>query len=285
MDNHVWKVIYQAIRRAERSIPRFGRGLVYNDGLIVAMYVWSVFHDRPLCWACDRRNYSSRFRPRKLPSVSQFCKRLKTDRCDAILQRVHAHVAEIESFTELSFIDGRVMRVGPYTKDREAKSGPAPGGMAKGYKLHAWGTEDGRIPIWSVMPLNVNEKTVAGALLRYERASGIVLADGNYDAGWLYDRVDEDGGQFITPLPKNAGQGHRRQSPARLRAAAFWPNLGGYVYRQRLGVERIFAHQSAFGGGLAPLPAWVRTLPRVRRWIGTKLIIYHARMQVRKAVI
>ncbi len=34
MDSHVWKVIYQAIRHAERSIPRFGRRPTYNDGLI-----------------------------------------------------------------------------------------------------------------------------------------------------------------------------------------------------------------------------------------------------------
>ena len=64
--------------------------------------------------------------------------------------------------------------------------------MAKGYKYHAWATEDGRIPVWSVMPLNVSEKTVAGEMLRYGRASGIVLADSNYDAGWLYDAVEND---------------------------------------------------------------------------------------------
>ena len=285
MDNHVWKVMYESIRRADRCIPRFGRRPRYSDGLIVAMYVWSVWHDRPLCWACDRQNYSSCFRPRRLPSVSQFCKRIKTGRCDAILQYLHERCSGMKSFTELSFIDGRAMRVGPHSKDHDAKSGPAGGGMAKGYKIHAWGTEDGRIPIWSVTSLNVSEKTVAGALLQYGRASGIVLADANYDAGWLYDRVSEDGGQLITPLPKNAGKGHRRQSPARLRAAAFSSNLGGYVYQQRLCIERTFAHQSAFGGGLAPLPPWVRTLPRVRRWIGTKLIIYHARMHVRRAVI
>ena len=223
MDSHTWKVIYQCIRRADRSIPRFGRRARYSDGQIVAMYVWSVMHDRPLCWACNRENYTSRYRPRRLPSVSQFCKRIKTDRCDAILQFIHEALSEIESFTELSFIDGR--------------------------------------------------------------ASGIILADGAYDSGTLYDQVDDDGGQLITPLPANAGKGHRRQSAARLRAIDLWHPLGGYVYRKRVGIERTFAHQPAFGGGLAPLPPWVRTLPRVRRWIGTKLIIYHARMHVRKAVI
>jgi len=285
MDSHVWKVVYQSIRRAERSMQRFGRRPTYDDGLIVAMYVWSVWHDRPLCRACNRENYASCFRPRKLPSVSQFCKRIKTERCDAILQYLHEHLSGMGLLTELSFIDGRAMRVGPCSKDREATSGHVSGGMAKGYKIHAWATEDRRIPVWSVMPLNVSEKTVAGELLRYGQASGIVLADGSYDAGCLYDRVNDDGGQLITPLPKNAGQGHHRQSHARLRAAAFWANLGGYVYRQRACIERIFAHQSAFGGGLAPLPPWVRTLSRVRRWIGTKLIIHHARMYVRRAVI
>jgi hypothetical protein len=285
MDSYVWKTVYQAIRDVDRVVPRRGRRKSYSDVLIVGMYIWSVWHDRPLCWACDRQHYASCFRPRRLPSVSQFCKRIKTDRCNRILQKVHERLARIDLMSELSFLDGRVLRVGPYTKDAGAKSGPAPGGMAKGYKLHAWGTRDGRIPIWSVMSLNVSEKTVAGELLRYQRANGIVLADANYDAGWLYDRVDDDGGQLITPLPKNAGCGHRPQSQARLRAAAYWPGLGGYVYGERLGVERIFAHQSAYGGGLAPLPAWVRTLPRVRRWVGAKLILYHARLTVRRAVI
>ena len=285
MDGHIWKEIYQAIRRADRSLARVGRRPTYTDGLIVGMYMWSVWHDRPLCWACDRRNYSSLFRPRRLPSVSQFCKRIHSERCDDILQYLQTHLAGLESFTELSFIDGRAMRVGPYSKDREAKSGFAPGGMAKGYKLHAWATEDGRIPVWSVMPLNIGEKTVAGEMLCYGRASGIVLADGGYDAGWLYDRVDNDGGLFITPLPKNVGGGHRPQSRARLRAATYWSNVGGYVYRERLRIEQFFAHLSAFGGGLGQLPPWVRTLRRVRRWIGAKLIIYHARLTLRKAVI
>ena len=284
MDSHQWKTVYQAIRSADRSVSRQGRRKRYSDVLIVAIYIWSVGHDRPLCWACDRRNYASCFRPRQLPSISQFCKRIKTERCDAMLQQVHEELAGIAWMTELSFLDGRSLRVGSHSKDADAKSGPVSGGMAKGYKLHAWATQDGRIPVWSVTSLNASEKTVAAELLRYQWPGGLLLADSNYDAGWLYDRVDAHGGQLITPLPANVGGGHRPQSTARLRAASFWPGLGRYVYRDRLAIERFFAHQSAFGGGLAPLPAWVRTLPRVRRWVGAKLIIYHARLRVRRAV-
>jgi len=285
MDSHVWRVVYRAIREVDRVLPRVGRRPVFSDVLIVAMYVWTVGHDRPLCWACDRRHYGSDFRPRRLPSVSQFCKRIKTERCDGILQAVHDRLARSDVGTQLSYLDGRALCVGAHSKDRDARSGPAPGGMAKGYRLHAWATEDLRIPIWSVVPLNVSEKTVAGELLNARRAVGVVLADSNYDAGWLYERVAERGGQLVTPLPENAGSGHRRQSPSRLAALHLWDALGAYVYRDRLKIERVFGSTCCFGGGLGPLPAWVRTLPRVRRWVGAKLIIYHARLALRRRAV
>jgi hypothetical protein len=285
MDSHIWSVVYQTIKEVDRAIPRCGRRPVYSDVLIVAMYIWSVGHDRPLCWACDRHHYGGMFRPRRLPSVSQFCKRIKTERCEAILQKVHEYLSCMEWPRQLSFLDGRAMRVGPYSKDRDAVKGPVPGGMARGYRLHAWATQDGRIPIWSVTALNVSEKTVAHEMLRYSRADNLVLADGNYDSGPLYDQVARDGGQLLTPLPANVGRGHRKQSSPRLLAAWAWKGIAGYVYRERLGIERTFAHTSAAGGGLSPLPSWVRTLPRVRRWIGAKLILYHARWVVRKKAI
>lgn len=285
MDSHVWRTIYQMILAADRSIPRFGRKPSYSDALIVGMYVWSVGHDRPLCWACQRKHYTSCFRPRKLPSVSQFCRRIKTSRCQRILQCVQDCLAQPSVRSEVSFLDGRALVVGAHSKDREARRGHAPGGFARGYRLHAWATEDGRIPVWSVTSLNVSEKRVAKEMLGFASLSGLVLADAGYDSGSLYDKVAERGMQLLTPMiRKNAGQGHRRQSHARLAAARAWHGIAGYVYRQRLSAEQFFGHQTTFGGGLGPLPAWVRTLERVRRWVGVKLIIYHARRALRKAV-
>ena len=284
MDSHVWRTVYQMIVAEDRSIPHVGRKPKYTDVLIVGMYVWSVGHDRPLCWACRRANYSSCFRPRKLPSVSQFCRRIKTSRCQQILQGVHDRLAQPNVVSELSFLDGRALVVGPNTKDREAHRGRVSGGFARGYKLHAWATEDGRIPLWSVMPLNVNEKRVAKELIVHGNLSGLVLADMGYDGAPLYDAVAERGMQLLTPMiKKNPGKGHRRQSPCRLAAARAWDGIAGYVYRERISVERFFGHQATYGGGLGPLPGWVRTLERVRRWVGAKLIIYHARLHLRRA--
>ena len=284
MDSHVWREVYQTIRRVDRGIPRLGRHPTYSDVLVVAMYVWSVAHDRPLCWACKRSSYGGCFRPRRLPSVSQFCKRLKSARCERILQAVHERTAHVEWEQEVSFLDGRALPVGPHSKDPDVRVGWKAGSFARGYKLHVWAAQDGRIPVWSVTPLNVNEKPVAHEMLRYRLADGLVLADGEYDSRDLYNLIAEDGGQFLTPLPRSAGQGHVPQSPVRNAAARAWTGIAGYVYRERHGVERIFAHISAFGGGLAGLPPWVRTISRVRRWVGTKLIIYHARWNVRKNV-
>jgi len=285
MDRHVWQLIYQTIRKVDRAVERMGRKpRAFSDVKIVAMYLWTVWHDRPLRWGCNKSHYTGYFRPYKLPSVSQFCRRVKTDRCQMILLGVHQTLTRRNHPLKLSFMDGRAMEVGPHSKDREATRGWGRGRMAKGYKLHAWATEDGYVPFWSVMPLNVDEKTVASELIQHAQPQEIVLADKQYDSGALYDQVAVTGGQLITPLPKNAGCGHRPQSPSRLLVAHAWQGLIRFIYRQRLTIERIFGYQASYGGGLGPLPTWVRTLDRARRWIGAKIIIHHARLRLNEAV-
>lgn len=287
MDSHDWKTVYQTIVSVNKSIPRYGRKPCYSDVLIVAMYVWSVAHDRPLCWACQREHYANCFRPRKLPSVSQFCRRIQTARCERILQEVYNQLVRINEGTAISYLDARPLVVGSCSKDTDAKPGRVYGGFARGYKLHALVSEDSRVLTWKVTSLNTSEMRVAEELIAStcgRTPLNLVLGDGGYDSGRIYDQVAAQGGRLLTPLPANAGGGHRRQSPSRLEAAQAWKGIAGYVYRDRLAVERCFAHQSAFGGGLGPLPPWVRTLPRVRRWVGTKLIIYHARKETIKAV-
>lgn len=283
MDSHAWREVYQTIRSVDRTLPRSKRRPVYSDVLIVAMYMWAVGHDRPLCWSCRRENYRSCFRPRRLPSVSRFSRRIRSERCEAILQGVYERLAGDGECTGESFLDARPLPVGACSKDADAKPGRVYGGFARGYKLHIVATESGRIPVWSVTALNVSEKRVAETLIHHARPQGLVVADGNYDSGTLYDAVAQYGGQLITPLPKHAGGGHRRQSPSRLALAQTEAGLRKRVYRDRIFVERVFSQQSAFGGGLSPLPSWVRTLSRVRRWVGAKLIIYHVRLVLRRA--
>jgi hypothetical protein len=148
--------------------------------------------------------------------------------------------------------------------------------------MHALAAKQGQIVAWRLTPLNRNDKPVAWELIEEARPQGVVLADGAYDSGALYDHVSKHRAQLLTPLPANVGGGHRPQSVARMAAARMWIDGAENLYRERLGIERIFSQQSSFGGGLAPLPAWVRRWPRVWRWIAAKLILYHARLALRR---
>jgi hypothetical protein len=51
---------------------------------------------------------------------------------------------------------------------------------------------------------------------------------------------------------------------------------------QRRAIERYFGHATIFGGGLAPLPAWVRRHHRVKRWLWAKLLINAVRIMLHK---
>ncbi|NLU22685.1 MAG: hypothetical protein GXW89_18555, partial [Phycisphaerae bacterium] len=66
--------------------------------------------------------------------------------------------------------------------------------------------------------------------------------------------------------------------PSRLRAIALWPTpFGQALYACRTSVERCFGNLVSFGGGLGPLPAWVRRPHRVATWVQMKIIINAAR--------
>lgn len=282
MDSHGWRILYQTIERAARALPAPPRRPRYSDVLIVAMLFWAVSQDRPMSWACDRSHYMGPFRPRRTPSVSQFSRRLRSERTRQILGGVYRCLAQPNRMTRLSCLDGRPLPVGACSKDDEARPGRVYGGLARGYKLHVLMTADYRVASWCVTALNVSEQTAAVALIREGPRLGLVLADGNYDSGPVYDAVAAQGGQLMTPVPAHAGRGHRRQSPHRLSGIDLYGDWGRYVYRERIRVEQGLAHMATFGGGLGPLPAWVRTLDRVRRWVGVKVVLYHLRRTLRK---
>jgi hypothetical protein len=302
MDRQVWTGVMAAVRRAARAIKRLGlagRKCLYPDRLTVAMYLWCVWHDRPLCWACDRSHYNTLFRPRKLPSVSQFTRRVKTDSVQRILRRVHDELSSAGLASPLSYLDGKPLVVGGASKDRDAARGYAIGGFAKGYKLHAWASEDGRIPLWAVTPLNTAEQSVAAELLcpnlpRWAMPPhAVIAADSNYDSAPLHKAVAPLDLCLLTPLRSQGrvknGRHHpvtlRQMGPGRRELVRIWaehPHLARYLLKDRTTIERVFSALTSWGGGLGPLPAWVRTLGRVRRWVGGKIILYHARLRVRK---
>ena len=302
LERDTWQIVVTSVRRAARVVKTSGRRPQYPNWLIVAMFLWAAWHDRCLSWACDRLHYNTLFRPRgRLPSISQFTRRIKTDACQAILQRVHDDLASRGIVSPLSYLDAKPILVSAVSKDPDATRGHISGGYGKGYKLHAYITQSRRILLWllwCVSPLNTDEKTVARELLvpllppPIDPRCAVTLADSNYDAAPLYKAFDahgDGGGQaLLTPLrgEQFVGPGGRHprtlQNMGQQRRASveLWqqhPDLVRHVIAQRNNAEGVFS-VLALVLGLHALPGFVRRIHRVRPWIGAKIILYHARL-------
>ena len=312
MDREIWAEVTGAVDRALRAVPAVGRRRrpVYSDRLVVRMLLWAAWHDRCLSWACDRAHYNTLFRPRALPSISRFGRRVKGARVRLVLQRVHDDLATrgtAAPFDCTSYVDGKALLVSPVSKDPDAGRGRAGGGFAKGYKLHAYVNEHRRVVVWCVTPLNGDEKVAAGALLGHvppgaaatdapstvARQAPMTLGDRNYDSAPLHRQFAERGRLLFTPLRGEqfvGPNGRARQTvtamgPARRAVVAAWadcPALSRYVMRGRNNAEGTFSVLS-LACGLDRLPGFVRRLPRVQYWVGCKLVLYHARLLAQEA--
>lgn len=314
MDRTIWNNIKAAVDQALRAVPgrRGRRKQLYSDRLIVLMLLWTVWHDRCLSWACDRAHYNTLFRPRKLPSVSRFGRRVKAEPVQEVLRHAHEALYRNGDGTVpppglLTYIDGKAVTVSPVSKDPDAGRCKVCGAFAKGYKLHAFVDERRRVQVWSVQPLNIDEKTVAAALLeRLPRGTGhtdtpaaiaaapaLTLGDSNYDAAPLHTAYAEHGRCLLTPLRCEQFVGpegrHPRtlanMGPARRELIEVWEHsadLASYVLKSRNHIEGTFSVLS-LACGLDRLPGFVRRLDRVTRWVGCKILLYHARLLAQEA--
>ena len=130
--------------------------------------------------------------------------------------------------------------------------------------------------------MNGNEKGLAKDLVGQLSYGGYLLADGNYDASYVYDAAFTQGYQMVAPFRKGKepGSGKHYQSPHRLRSIEIMrSNFGEVLYRARTAIERSFGNATSFSGGLGPLPAWIRGLERVRTWVWAKLLINAIRIE------
>jgi hypothetical protein len=298
MDREIWRAVVRAVDRACRSVKGPGRRPVYTNNLVAKLYLWSVWRNLSLSKACDpqRDQFNTLFRPRTLPSVSQFTRRVKSDALQEVLNHVHRQLVSCGIASETGYFDGKAMAVSPVSKDPDAARGHVSGGFAKGYKLHAYVNDRRRIVVWSVTPLSVDEKVVAmelcGHLPPPACGPALDLADSNYDSAPLHKRMAEADRLLLTPL---RGQGRvkdgghhpvtlRQMGPQRREAVEVWndhPDLARHVLKSRNNIEGVFSVMTVALGAGSP-PAHVRRLHRVRRWTGAKIILYHARLAVQE---
>lgn len=288
MEQSQWKLIVQIINRVCRLAGRLAKA-TYSDALIFKFYYWGVKHDRPMTWAVDPLHSNRLFRPRRWPSISQLNRRIASERFVRLALMIEAELRQTDLSQQIC-LDGKALCVSPVSQDRDAARGHIPGGMGKGYKLHAMVARDGKIADFSVRPLNCHEMPIAREMIaRIDRfASGTkVFGDGNYDSHVLHKEIDKRGGWLITRLRGRARHPVtlRQMGKARRDLIDLWDTHRQSMealYRKRDHIERIFGQLTCIPGLLSPLPAFIRGLKRVRRWVGAKITLYHARLEAKK---
>lgn len=284
MERQLWPLLYHELRAVGERVRQ--KSVQRQPWVIAAVLLWAAVHDRPVNWACDPANWqTTRLRPDPLPSAATVSRRARRAGFAVFLNALSERFRGSGWPGLVLAVDGKPLLVGGCSHDPDANYGRAAGHFAHGYKLHAiWGQRP--LPeAWEVTRLSEHEVTVAERLAGQLTGGGYVTGDGNYDASRLFDRFAERGYQLVAAQRKaNPGTGHHAQSAARLRGIELWQcPFGQAVYRGRVGIEGAFGNATSFAGGLGPLPAWVRRLGRVRRWVWAKLVINAARIRLRTA--
>lgn len=276
MERELWQALYRSARECSVAAPF--ELVRFYDHEIVGVYLWAVVHDRPVSWACKPENWPKHLWAGKLPSQSTMSRRLGTTEVQALLARLEGYWGALEGGGFVMLVDGKPLTIGTHSKDQDAAWGRAGRGMANGYKLHAiYGR--GPLPIdWELEPMNVSEPDVAARMISRLGREGYILGDKIYDSNPLHDVALSRGCQLVAQRKRpGTGLGHRTHSAGRLRSMALLETeFGQALYNHRDQIERQFGWLTNHGGGLGPLPAWVRTLPRVRLWVQAKLIAHAA---------
>jgi hypothetical protein len=255
----------------------------FGDHLVAKIYLYSVLKDRSVLFACDPENWDKKLFDEligHLPSQSTMSRRMRTIGVLQTLERAVQLLGEDHGESLVKIIDSKPLRVGNYSKDRDARRGRASGEMARGYKLHAI-SQANRLIHWTITSMNTNDQVAAQQLIPQLRGGGYLLADNAYDANKVHMMTQSMNHQLVAP-PRPTNQDVRdvrRNSTARLRSLdllnrRLYPDnrksFGQSLWQTRGQIERSFGH--AVMQGLSAPPPWVRTPRRIATWVSGKLI-------------
>jgi hypothetical protein len=297
MEGELWAALYPLVIEEDKRRRRRPR-VRYSDAIILLVALWAVLHDRPIGWACAARNWGAAL-PRPwvaLPSQGTMSTRLRTLSVQQLLEQVLLRLltvaAAVDGFCLCRRVDAKPLPVGAFSKDRDARRGHVSGGVTcKGYKLFGcWGASPVAPEVLVLGPMNESDQAGAMELIdRLQRlhggagtTGGYLLMDATHDTNPLHDYAGAHGFQAVTPRKEpGTGLGHRAHSPYRLRSiellegapATTLNDFGPAIYAHRGQIERDFGHMGSFGGGLQPLPNFIRRPRRVALWVIGKLIL------------
>lgn len=278
MEHQLWKAIVAVLATFDQ--PRRRRHNAFTDHDIVAIFYWAVIHDRPQCWACNKKHWPLHLRRRPLPDPGTLSRRLRSPRVVALLDQRERRVLAPREPGLYWMIDGKPLVIGGCSKDRQAGYGRAANSKAKGYKIHAVVAPDGAVACWRLSPMNGDERVMARRMLRDADIQGYVVGDSNYDSNPLHAVCDRREELFLIARRRKGpdhGLGRHKHSAGRLHSVKLTENplpaFADGLLASRNEIERRFGQMVNWAGGLSCLPAWVRTHRRVRRWVQAKMVL------------
>lgn len=292
MERELWRWIVGALKQLTPTRPR---NAVYTDQQIVAILMWAALHDRPISWACQRRNWPMQAWRRILPDQSTMSRRLRHPDIGNLLVALLMTLQRTWGAGEILVVDGKPLELSEHTRDPDAKTGRGAGRYAKGYKVHIILDAQSRAVIgYQTHPLNVAETTTAAQLLRCRHTrippGSLLLGDKAFDSNPLHGAAQRRGCQLIAPRKRpGSGLSTRRHHSHRFESMRFTEGADRELWihvlaPQRVQIERFFGTLSGSAAGLTGLPPWVRRLHRVRVWVAAKLAINAARIASRRGV-
>ena len=288
MERELWSELVALVTDAARDHHQRQRR--FTDEIIVLTWLWAVLHDRPILWATSCSNWPFYLRIRQRPTSSTMSRRLRSPSVLTLIKRVWDALPRVRDQDTTLIIDGKPLPVGGYTNDRDARTGRACGCFAWGYKLYLVLDEFSRVHAWKVQPMNISEQATAEELIPQAAISAgpdkWLLGDKIYDSNHLYNLAQEHGLRLLTQRMRTNDPIGPRQSEGRARAIAMLERPGTAeglkLFARRETIERFLGTLCCTGGGLGPLPGFVRGLERVRRWVGGKLLIHSLRRYLKR---
>lgn len=275
MEDELYKEVYRILKQTgNNKVPQRG---TYTDEDILLTYLWAVLHDRPVYWACKKKNWPIWYRRRPLPTASTMSRRLRTDLVQGLMRQLEQQLQRKFPVSLCRWIDAKPLPIGGNSKDEQSAFGRGAGCIARGYKIYAVADANQGFVCWTIRPMNQNEAKVAPYIIKRVETEGYLIGDNAYDKNNLYQVAAQSSIQLVAAQKNSRGIGHRRHSPHRLRARELLNHLFGQgLLVNRLGIERMFGNLTTFAGcGLGPLPHWVRTIFRVRLWVWAKMILFY----------
>jgi hypothetical protein len=268
---------------------RYTRNCKFSDALILFIWFFAVLGGVSPRHACIKKHWPICYRRLMFPSFSQLMRRLNEENISSHIDAINAEFKNQLPRTNQKIADGKPLLVGGYSKDPDAGEGHIPDGWGTGYKLHVLADSSGIIEQFSLTPLSGGESTALRKMLdKVDLTNATVRADNNYDSNRTYAAVADRGGRFIAQRKKpGTGIGHHKQHPHRLAAIQQLEGTEDGLKSHKLArnrVEQILGHLTGLSFGLAHLPNFVRRHHRVKRWVASKITLYHLHLAITQSL-